>query len=110
MDKERIYQPGLLWAKTENWIRAQEPERELHQTDLTLVVYRTDKTGGYIMHGPKLYWSDEPLGGQYFTNCDQSELMDNTQVLGEVVLYDRRFRRTHLLGNTYAEAWEKLSK
>jgi hypothetical protein len=104
----RIYQPSLLWAKAESWTRAQEPDRQLNPTDLQLVIYRADKPGGYTMHGPKLYWTDEPLSGQYFCNCDQSALADNADKLGEVVLYDRRFRRTHLLGKTYEEAWKKL--
>jgi hypothetical protein len=77
MATQRDYQPSLIWALVQGWIERQEdrsssyppikgPRQELH-------IYRSDKPGCYLMHGPKLYWKDE-AGGQYFTNCDEEDL------------------------------------
>jgi len=111
---DRDYQPSLLWAKVSAWYEAQPMDsmmataRPLQPHDLTLHVYRTDKSGAWLMHGPKLYWTDTPHG-QYFGNTDQTALADNAEVLGEVVLWDRRIRKTILVGNTYQDAMEKIS-
>ena len=112
--EKRDYQPSLLWVKTRNWYESQSENKELaHRPlgahDLTLYIYRTDKSGAWMMHGPKLYWTDEPMSGQYFRNTDQSDLYDNADVLGEVVLWDRRTRQTVLVGHTFEGAIAKIS-
>ena len=107
---DRSYQPSLLWARAQQWAQDHAPEDApaLGPTDLQLYIYRTDKPGAYRMHGPKLYWADEPTGSA-FGNCDQSALLDNREVLGEVVLSNRRRRTSDLLGATYEEAWDRLT-
>jgi len=108
---DRNYQPSLLWSLALAWYEAQRgPDAQpLGPIDLTLYVYRTDTAGAYMMHGPKLYWTDEPMSGQYFTNCDQGSLADHAQTVGEVVLWDRRARKTVVLGKTYDQAWARIN-
>ena len=107
--EERIYQPSLLWVKAVAYLQQEQPDREIGSTDLNLYVYRTDTTGAYTMHGPKLYWTDNPMTGGSFTNVDQDDMYNNREKLGEVVLWDRRKKKTILLGQTYELAWEKIS-
>ena len=108
MITDRDYQPSLLWAKAVSWYESQPLDHPPGPNDLALYVYRTDKTGAYYMHGPKLYWSDEPMSGSHFRNIEQSDLADNHDELAEVVLHDRRNRKTVMLGK-FPEAIEKIS-
>ena len=101
----RDYQPSLLWAKTEAWYTSQRSDAQPYRPhELTLYVYRTDTRGAWMMNGPKLYWQETPMSGDYFTNCDQDALEKHSEKLGEVVLWDRRLRKTVLIGNTFAES------
>ena len=110
----RDYQPSLLWAKAVAWYEAQPTElihlRPLGPHDLALYVYRLDKPGAYYFHGPKMYWTDAPMSGSHFGNCDQDDLAESAGQLGEVVLYDRRIHKTILIGRTFAEALKRLER
>lgn len=111
---ERDYQPSLFWARASAWYEQQPLDapyqpRPLGPHDLTIYIYRSDAPGAWMMTGPKLYWADEPMHGQYFRSTDQGDLAENAGVLGEVVLWDRRIRRTILLGKTFAEALDRLT-
>lgn len=110
--EKRDYQPSLLWVKVQAWYDAQQDPMSQHRPlgphDLTLYIYRTDQSGAYMMHGPKLYWTDEPMSGQYFRNTDQDDLFENADLLGEVVLWDRRTKKTVLIGHTFEAAVKKI--
>lgn len=108
----RKYQPSLLWARVAEFAAQQWPEAELSAHDLALYIYRTDTTGAYYLYGPKMYWSDEPVTGQHFSNINQDDLDENSGVLGEVVLYCRHHRargKSVVIGTTYDRAWERLT-
>ena len=109
--ENRDYQPSLIWAKIETWYMARldaQPATPYRVHDLTLYIYRTDKPGAYLLTGPKMYWQDEPMTGNYFTNCDQDALSEYADKLGEVVLWDRKLRKTTLIGITIEEALKKI--
>ncbi len=111
---ERDYQPSLLWTKAWAWYQSQpqlvedRPAMPYGPHDVTLFVYRRDQPGAYQMTGPKLYWTDEPMG-QYFQNVKQDDMLENKDQLGEVVIWDRRRRQTVLIGNTFEKAIERLN-
>lgn len=88
---DRLYQPQLLWGYFRAWIEQNihEPEQD---NNPRLFIFRTDKPGAYRLHGPKLYWMED-LGESYFTNCDQDELLENSDLLGEVQGFAYRDRR-----------------
>lgn len=105
----RDYQPSLLWAKVISWYEQnQENPRPIGPHDVQVYIYRTDEPGAWYLHGPKLYWTDKPMG-EYFQNTDQDDLVDHADQLGEVVLWDRRARKTILVGKTFEEAVRKIS-
>lgn len=109
---KRDYQPSLLWAKFFEWHQvkyADEINMPIRPHDLTLYIYRSDSTGAYSMTGPKLYWSDEPITGQYIQNTDQNDLYENAENLGEVVFWDRRKKQTIVVGKTFEAAIEAIS-
>ena len=105
------YQPALLWAMVYNYYASlpTNEDREIRNTDLEVVFYRKDRPGGYLLHGTKLYWCDSPLSADHFNSCEQDglELWDN--VIGPVILFDRRTKKTIVLGLGIAEAWQKVS-
>ena len=106
---ERDYQPSLLFVKACDWYKQQNPERSFHQNDLTIFVYRKDDVGAYKLSGPKMFWTREPMSSQYFYGIDQDDMFKNADQLGEVVLWDRLYKKTILIGKTFAEAIEKIS-
>ena len=107
---ERDFQPSLLFVKTTSWYKAQNPDRDFGPTDLTVYVYRTDQTGAYMMHGPKMFYTDTPMAGQYFGEVPQDDLAKHAAQLGEVVLWDRLHKNTVLIGTTFADALHKISQ
>ncbi|MDD5551359.1 MAG: hypothetical protein PHS34_08875 [Candidatus Omnitrophica bacterium] len=109
----RNYQPSLVWSLAHDWYinnLPEQPATEYRPHDLTVYVYRTDSTGAWMMTNPKLYWQETPITGDHFENCDQNELWVNNDLLGEVVIYDRKLRKSTVVGKTFDEAWEKISK
>ncbi len=107
---ERDYQPSLLWAKANDWYKAECPDAlPPGPHELNLFVYRTDQPGAYLMHGPKLYWQDEPMGGSHFNNVEQDDMLRHRDQLGEVVIWDRRRRQTVLVGKTFEKAIDRLN-
>lgn len=109
METKIIYQPALLWAMIYNWYAAKQPDRDIRNTDLEVVFYRKDRPGGYLLHGTKLYWANEPLGGSYFSTIDQNSLELFDGQIGPVILFDRRTKKTIVLGLGVADAWQKVS-
>lgn len=109
--EKRDYQPSLLWAKTEDWYKTNmepPPGSPWGPYDLILYVYRTDATGAYRMMGPKMYWQEEPMTGDYQLNIDQDDMLKHASELGEVVMWDRRLRKTVVIGKTFEEAIKKI--
>lgn len=80
MDK-RFLQPQLLWGYFQRWATSTIPE--LDRGRLQLYIFRSDRSGAYRLHGPKLYWDDN-IGDSHFNNCEQDELVENLDVLAEV--------------------------
>lgn len=110
---QRHFQPSLLWSLAENWYMKQldtPPTTPYRSHDLTLYIYRTDEDGAWMLSGPKMYWQDTPITGDHFQNCDQDDLSENSEVLGECVFHDRKLRKTTLLGKTFSEAIEKINE
>ena len=109
---DRDFQPSLLWAKAAAWYEKQPTEpahiRAIGPHDLALYIYRVDQPGAWYMYGPKLYWADEPMSGSHFANCSQDSLVEHSDQLGEVILYDRRIHKTILLGKTFPEALKRI--
>ena len=108
----RNYQPSLIWAKTETWYMAQQEQdaRPYKPHELTLYVYRINQPGAWLMTGPKLYWQEEPMTGDYFNNCNQNELAENKEVLGECILWDKRKRKTIIIGKNFVDMWDTINK
>ena len=98
---ERRYEPTLVWLKFTAWARGQEDGDPGHR--LQLFLYRKDRGGAYHLHGPKLYWDEDPSDG-YFGNCGQDELAENADKIGEVAAYGlSRHRELTLVANGYDE-------
>lgn len=76
---ERFLQPQLLWGYFQRW--ATKKVSELDRGRLQLFIFRTDRSGAYRLHGPKLYWSPDL---EHLNNCAQDALADNQDILGEV--------------------------
>lgn len=115
--EKRYYQPSLLWSIARDWYIDQansgpryhlSAPQEYGPHDLTLYVYRTDETGAYMLSGPKMYWQDDPMTGDHFGNIDQGALADNADTLGEVVIWDRRLRKTEVVGATFDAAISRI--
>lgn len=107
---QKIYDPQLLWAYLKRWQEAQEGYSRWTATRLTLFIYLKDRGGAFYLHGPKLYWDDDPTDG-YFSNCDQSRLQEEAEAgnLGEVIVYgiNREFRDSTLF-TSFSEFLEKI--
>ena len=107
----RDLQPSLIWAKLTAWMQ-QNADMEapgFQNGALKLVIYRTDKPGAWIMRNPKLYWQ-ENLAGDSFSNCDQNELRDNADSIGEIVLLNfPQYKGQSFLGNSFEEFLAKIT-
>jgi hypothetical protein len=106
--EKRYYQPSLLWSLARDWYTSQPDNVPIAGThgpnDLTLYVYRTDTTGAYMLNGPKLYWQPEPMSGSHFSAIDQDDIAEHADSIGEVVMWDRRMRKTVVIGTNYETA------
>jgi hypothetical protein len=86
----RYTQPALLWALVAEYAAKKWPDKPIGHTELALYLYPSTGAGAWYMHGPKLYWQDEPVTGDHFTNCDKGALTGAD--IADVVLMHRRMR------------------
>ncbi len=94
MDK-RYTQPALLWALAAEYAAQKWPDyRPARAMDVVLYLYPESGPGAWMLNGPKLYWQDDPVVGDHWTNCDQDALEDAD--IAEVVLMHRRLRDQQL--------------
>lgn len=85
---QKIYDPQLIWAYLKRW--AEQSQGFVMGNRISLFIYlkKGDPGGAFYLHGPKLYWDDNPTDG-YFSNCDQDRLQLEAEAgnLGEVIVY-----------------------
>lgn len=63
-----------------------------------------------MLTGPKMYWQDEPIIGDHFGVISQSDLSDNADLTGEVIMWDRRLRKTTVVGKTIGDALNRIDQ
>jgi hypothetical protein len=107
---DRKYSPSLLWILATSYYR----EKILQQEDfpscpLALYIYKSDENGAYAMQGPILYFQDTPFASSLYAKVKQTALYDDREKLKEVVIWDKRLKKTVVIGRTYEEAWKKIT-
>lgn len=102
----RDYQPSLIWARATDYIQRKNPDREYTgMRDFDLLIYCKSKTGAFCMHSPKLYWTEYPETIDTFQNTDQEDLWFNKDDLAEIVLIDRKWKKSYFLGKNMEQFW-----
>jgi hypothetical protein len=69
-----------------------------------LLIYPRGRQGAYYLHGPKLYWREDPSAGHFANTSDSLPTGDAvSHVVGSGILYQRE-------GDQYWPSWAAFAR